>query len=359
MPFSTPWDRFLAAARREPIDHVPVALIGTARFFCGVAGVDQSDFYYDPGVMLDAERATFDRFPDVAFVPGCWPDYGVGFFTALGMRVEWIPHDTCATRDHRYDSPERLARLRMPDPATDGLWPWYLRTLRRFADRAGEFEGRLGCLWSMGPGEVASYLAGLMRLTAGFHTDPPFVTRLLSVSTDLILRWLDAQLEVLPHAQAALVTDDVSGLVSESMYRQFLLPHHRRIRERYPELVIVFHNDTRSDHILQAVADTGFDVFQLGQTTSLPLAKETIGQRMVLMGNIDTVGVLQDGTVEQVRASARRCLEEAAHGGGFILSAGGGMNRGVSPEKIDALVASAREFSPSSHPPTCGEAPCA
>ncbi|MBN1910050.1 MAG: uroporphyrinogen decarboxylase family protein [Pirellulales bacterium] len=346
MSFSSPWDRFLAAARREPVDHVPVALIGTARFFSGVAGVDQSDFYYDPSVMIEAQKTTFDRFPDVAFVPGCWPDYGVGFFTALGMRAEWIPNDTCATRDHRYDNTDRLAGLRMPDPATDGLWPWYLKTLRRFAERGEEFEGRLGCLWSMGPGEVASYLAGLMTLVEGFHTDPEFVERLLVVSTDLILRWLDAQLEVLPGAQAALITDDVSGLVSEPMYRKFLLPHHRRIRERYPELVLVFHNDTRSDHILEAIADTGFDVFQLGQTTSLPLAKETIGRRMALMGNVDTVAVLQDGTVDDVRASSRRCLAEAGAGGGFILSAGGGMNRGIQPEKIDAMVECAREFKP-------------
>jgi uroporphyrinogen decarboxylase len=342
----TPWERFLAAARREPVDHTPVALIGTARYFSDMSGVDQSEFYYDPNVMIEAQKTTFGRFPKVAFVPGCWPDYGVGFFTALGMRAEWIPNDTCATRDHRYDTTDKLAELRMPDPSTDGLWPWYLRTLRRFVARRDEFPDKLHCLWSMGHGEVASYLCGLMPLTEGFHTDPDFVERLLTVSGDIIFRWLDAQLEVLPNAQAALITDDVSGLVSEAMYRRFLLPHHQRIRERYPDLVIVFHNDTRSDHILTAIADTGFDVFQLGQATSLQLAKETIGRRMALMGNVDTVDVLQNGTIDDVRENARRCLEIAAPGGGFILSAGGGMNRGIAPEKIDALVECAHEFPP-------------
>ena len=328
----------MAAARREAVDHVPVALIGTARYFSYVAGIDQSEFYYDPSVMIEAEKTTFDRFPEVVFIPGCWPDYGVGFFTALGMRAEWIPNDTCATRDHRYDTPERLATFRMPNPKTDGLWPWYLRTLQRFVDRHEAFAENLRCLWSMGPGEVASYLCGLMPLTEGFHVDPDFIERLLTLSTDLILQWLDAQLEVLPNAEAALITDDVSGLVSEPMYRKFILPHHQRIRQQYPDLLIVFHNDTRSDHILTAIADTGFDVFQLGQATSLSLAKEKIGDRMALMGNIDTVNVLQGGSVEDVQAAARRCLEIASPGGGFILSAGGGMNSGISAQKIDALV---------------------
>ncbi|MBN1588936.1 MAG: hypothetical protein JW888_05425 [Pirellulales bacterium] len=338
------WERFMAAARREAVDRVPVALIGTARFFSDFAGVNQTEFYYDPNELIRAEKATFDRFPDAAFVPGCWPDYGVGFFTALGMRAEWIPNDTCATRDHRYDSVEKLVGFRMPNPQTDGLWPWYLRTLRRFAARRDEFAGHLNCLWSMGPGEVASYLCGLMRLTEGFCNDPDFVKRLLEVSTDLVIRWLDAQLEVLPHAQATLITDDVSGLVSESMYREFLLPHHQRIRQWHPDHVMVFHNDTRSDHILEAIADTGFDVFQLGQATSLRRAKETIGHRMALMGNIDTVGVLQDGTLDDVRAASRACLETASAGGGFILSAGGGMNRGIAPAKIDVMVEVAKQF---------------
>ena len=340
----SPWDHFMAAARREPVKRVPVALIGTARFFSDHAGVDQTEFYYDPNTMIDAEKATFERFKDVAFVPGCWPDYGVGFFTALGMRAEWVANDTCATRDHRYDTIEKLAELRLPNAETDGLWPWYLRTLRRFVARRDEFADQLNCLWSMGPGEVASYLCGLMRLTEGFHTDPEYVQRLLTISTDIILQWLDAQLEILPKAQAALITDDVSGLVSEPMYREFLLPFHRRIREKYPELVLVFHNDTRSDHILEAIADTGFDVFQLGQATSLELAKKTIGHRMSLMGNIDTVNVLQDGTLDDVRQAAQHCLETASAGGGFILSAGGGMNRGISAEKIEILVECAEKY---------------
>ena len=347
MPATSAWERFMAAARREPVDRVPVALIGTARFFSDFAAVDQTEFYYDPTVMIEAEKSVFDRFADVAWVPGCWPDYGVGFFTAFGMRAEWVPNDTCATRDHRYDTPDLLASLRMPDPKTDGLWPWYLRTLRRFTERQAEFDQQLRCLWSMGPGEIGSYLCGLMGLTEGFHTDPDFVERVLTVSTDIILRWLDAQFEVLPRAEAILITDDVSGLISDPMYRRFLLPHHQRIRKQYPDQVIVFHNDTRSDHILSAIAETGFDVFQLGQATSLAKAKETIGDQMALMGNIDTVNVLQNGTVDDVRQAARHCLDTAAAGGGFILSAGGGMNRDISAAKIDALVECAERFTQS------------
>ena len=85
----TTWQRFKAAARHEPVDHVPVAVIGTARYFAYTAGIDIFDFYYDPNLMLEAERKALQRFPDITFLPGCWPDYGIGFFSAMGLRIEW------------------------------------------------------------------------------------------------------------------------------------------------------------------------------------------------------------------------------------------------------------------------------
>jgi uroporphyrinogen decarboxylase len=40
------------------------------------------------------------------------------------------------------------------------------------------------------------------------------------------------------------------------------------------------------------------------------------------MGNMDPVGVLQQGTVDEVRAACRDCVERAGPGPGFILAPG-------------------------------------
>ncbi len=334
----------MAAARFQPADQVPIALIGTARFFSYINGNSIFDFYYDPDVMIEAEKTVFDRFPDVTFIPGCWPDYGSGWLTGLGLKVEWPPNDTCGTRDHRYQTRQQIDEIPLPDPRRDGLWPWYLRTLRRFKERQDEFPDRLHCLHCLGPGECGTYLHGITETMTEFVTDPELVYRVFERSAEFIIHWLHAQLEVLPDAQAVLLTDDITGFTSDEQYRQLLWPHQKRIKDAFPELVFIFHNDTTSDHVLEAIADTGMEVFQLGHSTSLAEAKRQIGHRTALMGNLNTVETLPKGNIDEVRCEAMACLEMGAPGGGFILAPGGGMNPRIAPEKIDALVECSREY---------------
>jgi uroporphyrinogen decarboxylase len=64
--------------------------------------------------------------------------------------------------------------------------------------------------------------------------------------------------------------------------------------------------------------------------------------RMALLGNVAPLGTLVRGTPEQVYCEARACVEKAAPGGGFILSAGKSLSPGTPAEHIDALVRAAR-----------------
>ena len=60
------------------------------------------------------------------------------------------------------------------------------------------------------------------------------------------------------------------------------------------------------------------------------------------MGNVAPLDVLARGQAQQVFQAAQDCVNKAAPGGGFILSAGGGLSPGTGAEQIDALVRAAR-----------------
>ncbi len=47
-------------------------------------------------------------------------------------------------------------------------------------------------------------------------------------------------------------------------------------------------------------------------------AKEMYGRQSCLMGNFDLL-VLQDGSLEDARRKARRCLDEGMNGGGYVI----------------------------------------
>ncbi len=63
---------------------------------------------------------------------------------------------------------------------------------------------------------------------------------------------------------------------------------------------------------------------------------------MALLGNVAPLDTLVRGTPDQVFREARACVDKVAAGGGFILSAGGGLSPGTPAEHIDALVRAAR-----------------
>jgi uroporphyrinogen-III decarboxylase len=68
--------------------------------------------------------------------------------------------------------------------------------------------------------------------------------------------------------------------------------------------------------------------------------REKIGPDQVLLGNVDPVSVLRNGTPEQVLEAITRCHQEA--GSNYIVSAGCEVPRDTPPENLKVLLHYAR-----------------
>jgi len=90
--------------------------------------------------------------------------------------------------------------------------------------------------------------------------------------------------------------------------------------------------------MLDLFAETGADIVAINALVDLRLAKATIGDRVCLIGNIDPVAVMLQGTAAQVEAAAQACVDVAAPGGGYILGTGCEVPPGAPLENLQALV---------------------
>lgn len=72
--------------------------------------------------------------------------------------------------------------------------------------------------------------------------------------------------------------------------------------------------------------------------------KREFGGKLSLMGNLHTTDVMLRGSVEDVRRASRQAIDDAAEGGGFILSTGDQCGRDTPDENIRAMVEVAREY---------------
>jgi uroporphyrinogen decarboxylase len=294
--------------------------------------------------MMEAQLRAFKLFPEVTFIPGVWPDYGVAILSAFGCRIFWTPNGMPQVRGEILQCEDDLNSLEIPNPQSDGLMPFYLNTLKLFVNQKDDFKDTLHFTWSFGPGEIATYLCGISNFFFALIKKKRFALGVLEKVTQAIITWIYSQLEINPQADGLLLTDDISGMISKNHYEEFILPFHKKIREEFPDLIIVFHNDAKSNHILTSIVETGFEVFNFGKTTDILKCRESISERICLMGNLDPLELMINGSADEVYEKAIECLSLFSGHQGYILSVGGGLNRGVPVENIHALIAATKEF---------------
>jgi hypothetical protein len=153
-------------------------------------------------------------------------------------------------------------------------------------------------------------------------------------------------------ADAVLISSAYAGggFISPRDYRQFVLPAEQRIigtfRAAHPDVPVYTHTCGALGDRLELLEETGtcgidtLDPPPLGNV-DLADAKHRVGGRLFLKGNVDPVNTVLRGTPDACEAAARRCLEVAMPGGGYILSTACSVPPHAAPANVRALVKAA------------------
>jgi len=95
--------------------------------------------------------------------------------------------------------------------------------------------------------------------------------------------------------------------------------------------------------IVDGMGQTGADIVDLDFPTPLGHARRAMRETQVLLGNIDPVRQLRDGTPESVEAALAECHLQA--GAAYICGAGCEVPRGTPHANLDAMARFARRRS--------------
>jgi len=136
------------------------------------------------------------------------------------------------------------------------------------------------------------------------------------------------------------------------IFRQLAFPAVRRVIELATEagLATHMHSCGPEKELVKIMAEeTGLSVIDplerppMGDCDLAEL-KRLYGDKLILKGNLHTTDVLLRGSVEDVVAASKKCIDDAAEGGGFILSSGDQCGRDTPDENIRAMVETARTY---------------
>ncbi len=164
---------------------------------------------------------------------------------------------------------------------------------------------------------------------------------IMSLIARALPRYLNAQIAA--GAQAVQVFDSWVGCLSPDDYRQYVLPHTRRVMQGVTPGVPVIHFGTGTAGLLELMREAGGDVIGLDWRVRLDEAWRRIGFEVGIMGNLDPVALLADAN--HIRAEAKKILAYAGGRPGHIFNLGHGILPNTPVENVIALVTAVKEMS--------------
>jgi uroporphyrinogen decarboxylase len=99
--------------------------------------------------------------------------------------------------------------------------------------------------------------------------------------------------------------------------------------------------------LLADMAATGCDALGVDWTTDLATAREYVGDRVALQGNLDPATLLE--SPETIRRGVAEVLASYGDGPGHVFNLGHGVTPDVDPERVAVLVDAVHELSPTYH----------
>jgi MtaA/CmuA family methyltransferase len=236
-------------------------------------------------------------------------------------------------RDSLLADKSALLSLKVPDPLGGGRMHDRVKAAALFKEKVGQDKLIEG--WVEGPIAQAADLRGINTIMTDFFEDPAFVRDIFEFVVEMELSFAKAQI----HAGADIIGigDAAASLIGPRLYSEFVFDCEKRLVDAIHTMgaLVRLHicGDTRP--LLEYIGRLACDIVDLDHMVPFAQAREKIGPRQILCGNLDPVSILQDSTPRVILKTLERCHSDA--GERYIVAAGCEITRGTPKQNIIAL----------------------
>jgi len=333
-------ERFIAAINREDVDRVPIGPPFQGYWALDQMKVTVPDSIKDPKLAAEAQIAMVDK---------CEMD---GFETmwdwlcpveALGCTPDIPDVGAPSTAVHAIQSPSDLEGLEVPDPSCDYRAKSAFECTQNLIDHYG--DEKFYYLTLVLPFTLVGELRGVEALMMDLFDQPDFIKDMLDLATDTI----NAYSEYLLGSGAdgvCLCDPSASGdLIGKEDFQEFSAPYIKKCAKKVKKEggYALLHVCGNTSDRLDVVADTGVDVFSQDFLVDIGHSRETIGDRLAVLGNVNPAETLFAGTREESLKETEECLRKSG-GKGHILGAGCDIAPGTPLENILTWKEAIRNF---------------
>lgn len=333
-------DRILAHLAGQPVDRLPLMPI-TMMFAADQAAVTYGAYARDHRVLAEAQLRVAEVF-DFDYVSVISDPAREAY--DCGATVEFFEDQPPAINEAqaRLADKTELARLAIPDPLGGGRMHDRINGVALLKQRTAGAKLIEG--WVEGPCAEAADLRGINTLMTDFFDDPPFVRDLFEFIVEMELRFARPQIEA--GVDLIGVGDAAASLVGPEIYEEFVWPYEKRLVDGLHALgtKVRLHICGNTRRILPGMGRLGCAVVDLDYPTPISEGRAAMGPTQVLLGNLNPVKVVRDGSPDSITQALGQCHRDA--GSRYIVGAGCEIPRGTPNENVLALTEYARAHQP-------------
>ena len=347
-------DRFLRALLREPVDVTPVWMMRQAGRYLPEYKATRAkagsfmNLCMNPELACEVTIQPLERYPldaailfsDILTIPD-----------AMGLQLRFAEGEGPI-----FDKPVRteadVNNLFVPDPEGELKYVMdAVRTIRRELNGRVPLIGFSGSPWTLATYMVEGGSSKEFSKVKGMLFDrPDLMHKLLDTTAKSVTSYLNAQIAA--GAQAVQIFDTWGGMLTPRDYKEFSLNYMQQIidgltREADGRKVPVILFTKGGGQWLEAMADTGADALGLDWTCDIGKARERVGDRVALQGNMDPTVLYANP--ERIREEVATILESYGPGSGHVFNLGHGIHQHIDPEHAGAFINAVHELSPKYH----------
>jgi uroporphyrinogen decarboxylase len=342
-------DRFLRALKRQPVDKTPIwlmrqagrylpeyrstrekagnflALCKTPELACEVTLQPLTRYALDAAII----------FSDILTIPD-----------AMGLELSLV-ENVGPVFNKSIENINQIKQLDVPDPYDKLNYVAKAITLVKKELNDTPLIGFAGSPWTLAAymveGRSSRDFAKVKKLS---YSEPDSMHLLLQKLSVAVTSYLKMQIEA--GADAIMLFDTWGGLLSESNYASLSLNYMGKIlRSLEPTGVptIVF---TKGGGMwLDEISRIGSTCVGLDWMTDIKVAKQIIGHKVALQGNLDPAIMLTTKTI--IEKEAKHILDSYGIGNGHIFNLGHGITPEVPPKNVKYLVDFVHSYSQQFH----------
>lgn len=327
----------------EEVDYIPYTLQAPDPAMADIFGFTTTQFAKDFEVKSEVIRRRKEEFGLDSF------NVGLGLKTiggALGSVLRAPEHGIDYVEHHVLQDYADFDKLEVTDPYTNPMLAPILESAKRLKDRFPDISMTTSVA---GPFSTAIAVRPVEKVLKDTRKNPEMLHKLLDLTVECSLKWFEAFAKEFGPVGTNF-SDPVTSMdvLSKKQFDEYSLPYLKKLITGTKKIMGTApgaHICGKTSPIWGDLADAGLLSFSIDNCEDLKVAKQAVGDRMQIAGNVPPVDVMKNGTIDEVIASCKECLEKCGDNpAGFILNTGCQLPIGTPKANVEAFIYAAKEY---------------